>query len=83
MTLEHDVRFLKDRIEASKGKRAGHEHQQRVAETARDQSLAQLKEEFGVDRIEDADELLRQLEQAAAAECRTVEAQLAVAEEGL
>jgi hypothetical protein len=83
MGLDHDVRALKDQITAAQGKRAGHEHQQRVAEAARDQALQQIQSEFGVQDVKQAQALLVQLEADAAAECKQVEADLAVAEDGL
>lgn len=83
MSVDQDVRALKDRIAAAQTMRAGHVHQLQVAQAARDQARDQMKEEFGCDRIEDADALLHELEQQAAAECQQVEAHLAAAEEGL
>jgi hypothetical protein len=78
--IDYQLRDIKGRIEEAQARRAGAEHEQRVAMVTAENALTQIKAEFGCADIEQAKVLLQQLEAAASAECLKVEDQLAVAE---
>lgn len=79
--LDEEIHQVRQRVQAATQARGRAEGQRMAAVEAYHQALAKLFEEFGVEDLDQAQDLLAQLERQAASELEKVKQQLAAAED--